>query len=59
MHSLACQTCATRVEVAKYSPAHTSVQWTAEAARACHEKARLAEAGGGYLLRWAPQTQSW
>ncbi|MBM9458346.1 hypothetical protein JK386_00340 [Nocardioides sp. zg-536] len=39
------------MDVAKYSPAHTSVQWTAEAARTCREKAELARAGGGYLLR--------
>lgn len=50
MNPLACQTCAARVDVAKYSPAHTSIQWNPAAAAACHEKA-AADAVGGYLLR--------
>ncbi len=40
------------MSVAKYSPAHTSIQWTAEAARTCREMAALTGTGhGGYLLR--------
>lgn len=37
MQSLACHTCDARVHVAKYSPAHTSIQWTDSAREACHE----------------------
>lgn len=48
LQPLACHTCDARVSVAKYSPAHTSIQWTAEAARNCRE---MAAAGAGYLLR--------
>ncbi len=52
MQPLACHTCAARVSVAKYSPAHTSIQWTAEASRTCREMAAPTGAGrGGYLLR--------
>lgn len=50
MNPLACQSCAARVDVAKYSPVHTSIQWTAEAAATCVEKA-AADADGRYLLR--------
>lgn len=52
MQPLACHTCDARVSVAKYSPAHTSIQWTAEASRTCQEMAALSAVGcGGYLLR--------
>lgn|GEM_PF-714313 len=52
MQSLACHTCDARVSVAKYSPAHTSIQWTTEASRTCREMAAAAAVdGGGYLLR--------
>lgn len=50
MQPLACHTCDAHVSVAKYSPAHTSIQWSAEASRACREMAAAA-VGGGYLLR--------
>ena len=40
------------MSVAKYSPAHTSIQWTAEASRTCREMAAAAAVdSGGYLLR--------
>ncbi|MET8795917.1 hypothetical protein ABZV91_05570 [Nocardia sp. NPDC004568] len=48
MQPLACRSCAARVSVAKYSPAHTSVQWTADASRACRE---MAAGHGDYLPR--------
>ena len=32
-----CARCGATVEVAKFSPQHTSVQWTAAAVRACWE----------------------
>ena len=39
-----CARCGATVEVAKFSPQHTSVQWTAAAARCCAEfRARGAE----------------
>lgn len=52
MQPLACHTCAARVSVAKYSPAHTSIQWTTEASRTCREMTASATLGrGGYLPR--------
>ncbi|WP_407444069.1 hypothetical protein [Rhodococcus sp. (in: high G+C Gram-positive bacteria)] len=40
------------MSVAKYSPAHTSIQWTAEASQTCREMAAAAAVdSGGYLLR--------
>jgi len=52
MHSLACQRCGTRVLVAKYSPAHTSVQWTEASGRVCREltEARTVDPTA-YLMR--------
>lgn len=50
MQSLACRTCGAGVFVAKYSPAHTSVQWTTESAQTCPEMAAAA-GGSAYLLR--------
>ncbi|WP_194818301.1 hypothetical protein [Nocardia sp. XZ_19_385] len=41
MSAVTCQTCGNRVGVVKFSSAHTSVQWSGPAARAC------AEAGEG------------
>ena len=38
--------CGAAVRVAKFSPQHTIVQWTAESVRACAEFARPAAAGG-------------
>lgn len=51
MKSLACQTCDARVSVAKYSPAHTSIQWSAEAFQTCQEMAAAQAVGTGFLLR--------
>ena len=46
-----CARCGACVEVAKFSPQHTSVQWTAAAARCCAEfRARGAPAGTGSAL---------
>ncbi|MGV9817285.1 hypothetical protein [Nocardia xishanensis] len=44
MDAVICQACGNRVAVVKFSPAHTSVQWTAAAARQCAE---LGGNGGG------------
>ncbi|MEV0293601.1 hypothetical protein [Nocardia sp. NPDC050710] len=44
MDAVLCQDCGNRVAVVKFSPAHTSVQWTADAARHCAE---LCGDGGG------------
>ncbi|MEU5842286.1 hypothetical protein [Rhodococcus sp. NPDC047139] len=52
MQSLACHTCDARVLVAKYSPAHTSIQWSDEARQSCHEIAAAAAVGSGaYVMR--------
>ena len=52
MQSLACHTCGARVLVAKYSPAHTSIQWSDEARQACREIAAAAACGpGAYVMR--------
>lgn len=37
MEPVTCRTCATCVLVEKFSPQHTSVQWTASAVAACAE----------------------
>ncbi|MEU2037028.1 hypothetical protein [Nocardia niwae] len=37
MERVTCRTCETCVLVEKYSPQHTSVQWTADAVAACAE----------------------
>ena len=43
-----CARCGAAVQVAKFSPQHTSVQWTAEAAACCAEfRAVWAAAGNG------------
>jgi hypothetical protein len=43
-----CARCGATVLVAKFSPQHTSVQWTATAAAACAEfRARAADGTGG------------
>ncbi|MFQ6392904.1 hypothetical protein ACLMAJ_05595 [Nocardia sp. KC 131] len=44
MDSITCRTCGNRVQVVKFSPAHTSVQWNAATAKNCAE---LADNGGG------------
>lgn len=52
MQSLACHTCGICVLVAKYSPAHTSIQWTDSSDGACHELAAArAIDPAAYLLR--------
>jgi hypothetical protein len=42
-----CARCGAAVSVAKFSPQHTSVQWTAAAARACAEFGARGCAGDG------------
>jgi hypothetical protein len=43
-----CARCGAAVQVAKFSPQHTSVQWTAAAAASCAEfRAAWAAAGSG------------
>ncbi|MBF6210335.1 hypothetical protein IU433_00870 [Nocardia puris] len=37
MAAVDCLRCGNRVAVVKFSPAHTSVQWSAAAARSCAE----------------------
>lgn len=52
MQSLACHACGARVLVTKYSPAHTSVQWTEPAHRVCREFAAARAADPtAYLMR--------
>ncbi|MGH8881406.1 MAG: hypothetical protein ACRD0P_29330 [Stackebrandtia sp.] len=50
MQPLACQSCHAHVSVAKYSPAHTSIQWTTEASGTCWEMAATTT-DCGYVLR--------
>jgi hypothetical protein len=42
-----CARCGATVQVAKFSPQHTSVQWTAAAAASCAEFGARAAAGSG------------
>ena len=42
-----CARCGAAVQVAKFSPQHTSVQWTAAAAASCAEFGARAAAGSG------------
>jgi hypothetical protein len=42
-----CARCGATVQVAKFSPQHTSVQWTAAAAASCAEFGARASAGAG------------
>ncbi|MDS1114388.1 hypothetical protein RD149_11485 [Gordonia westfalica] len=61
MQPLVCRTCDARVSVAKYSPAHTSIQWTTEAKQSCHEMASASAVGNGncgYVLRCAALDRS-
>ena len=44
---LRCARCGAAVQVAKFSPEHTSVQWTATAAASCAEFGARAGAGAG------------
>ena len=51
LQSVECVHCGGCVGVAKFSPQHTSVQWTAAAARRCSEfRARAAEGTRGALV---------
>ncbi|NCL74147.1 hypothetical protein [Rhodococcus sp. YH1] len=45
MQSLDCHACGNTVFVAKYSPVHTSIQWTGPARDTCREFAAAACAG--------------
>jgi hypothetical protein len=48
---VACERCGAVVEVAKFSPQHTSVQWTAESVLRCAEfSARVAEGSSSALI---------
>jgi hypothetical protein len=42
-----CDRCGAMVDVAKFSPQHTSVQWNAGAVRSCAEFCELAASGNG------------
>lgn len=54
MQSLACRNCDARVHVAKYSPAHTSIQWSDSAREACRELAAArALDPAAYVMRCA------
>ena len=44
-----CARCGAAVQVAKFSPQHTSVQWTAAAAASCAEFSARAAADAGAL----------
>jgi hypothetical protein len=44
---LRCARCGAAVQVAKFSPEHTSVQWTATAAASCAEFGAQAAVGAG------------
>ncbi|MBZ4018402.1 hypothetical protein [Streptomyces purpurogeneiscleroticus] len=45
MQPVECAACGNQVLCEKFSPAHTSVQWTAEAAAVCPEFGALVAAG--------------
>jgi len=45
-----CGRCGAAVDVAKFSPQHTSVQWTAEAVLTCAEFSASVAAGGSSAL---------
>ena len=44
LRELTCERCAAVVKVTKFSPQHTSVQWSSESVRACAEFADQARA---------------
>jgi hypothetical protein len=48
--SVECERCGARVEVAKFSLQHTSVQWSAEAVLRCAEFSAQVAAGGTSAL---------
>jgi hypothetical protein len=48
--SVACERCGARVEVAKFSLQHTSVQWSADAVLRCAEFSAEVAAGGTSAL---------
>ena len=45
LRQVACERCGAVVDVAKFSPQHTSVQWSADSVRACAEFRERAAAG--------------
>ncbi|MGW4776768.1 hypothetical protein ACWEPA_08935 [Streptomyces filamentosus] len=51
MRPVECAACGNQVLCEKFSPAHTSVQWTAEAAVSCAEFLDRAGGGGGTTAR--------
>ncbi|MEU3609626.1 hypothetical protein AB0E83_29920 [Streptomyces sp. NPDC035033] len=52
MRPVECAACGTQVLCEKFSPAHTSVQWTADAAVACAEfRGRTGEGGTTARIR--------
>ncbi|MFI8257468.1 hypothetical protein [Streptomyces filamentosus] len=51
MRPVECAACGNQVLCEKFSPAHTSVQWTAEAAVSCAEFRDRAGGGGGTTAR--------
>jgi hypothetical protein len=48
--AVACGRCGAVVEVAKFSPQHTSVQWTAESVLTCAEFSSCVAKGGSSAL---------
>ena len=50
LRPVCCSSCGASVLVAKFSPQHTSVQWSLPAMRACLEFAALAAADGHSAL---------
>ena len=52
LREVACRRCGAVVQVTKFSPQHTSVQWSADAVAACAEfSARAAEGEPTALIR--------
>ncbi|MEV6836993.1 hypothetical protein AB0N17_21205 [Streptomyces sp. NPDC051133] len=52
MRPVECAACGNQVLCEKFSPAHTSVQWTAEAAVVCAEfRGRVTEGGSTARIR--------
>ncbi|MET9387843.1 hypothetical protein ABZY09_44335 [Streptomyces sp. NPDC002928] len=55
MQSVECATCGNQVLCEKFSMAHTSVQWTADAAVVCAEfRGRVAEGATSARIRTCP-----
>jgi hypothetical protein len=47
LRELTCERCRAEVTVTKFSPQHTSVQWTSDSARTCAEFAEASAGGSG------------